>query len=351
MESGQSVNVSPPTRARGTATAPLDDKQEKELIKWVRRVKGLSAIPNITQITTSANQILNTSGSEASISKAWIDKFIRRLPTTLAPSKARASKKQRLQMSDMPTLVAWFQSLETTTAGIAPANIYNFDETTFAIGEGQKTVWMFSIGPPEPIDYNELPRRYCEWVTAVECVAADGWKADPYLVIQGSHHLEEWFEQPGYSDEAVLNLTPTGRVTPNAALNWLQAFHEQTKDRVEEGQSRLLLFRGEPHFLTLKFIKFCDEPSIILFCFPSKMGHLMQPFDGKAFESYKEWWTRKVREFSHDRNMTPDAEKTIFVRSYPKSREETLKPEVITQAFADRGIVPLGPSKILQTVK
>ena len=352
MEEQQAQNgESPPTRAKGNTTANLDDKQDKQLVKWVRRVKELSAIPNITQITTSANQILVASGSEASISKAWINKFIKRLPSTLAPSKVRGRQKTRLEMSDIPTINAWYERLQTKSAGIAPANIYNFDESNWTIGDGNRTVWMFTDSAPPMIDFSTLPRRYCEWVTAIECVAADGWKAEPYLIIQGACHLDEWFQQPGYSDEAVLNLTPTGRPTPNAAMDWLRAFNEQTKDRVEEGQSRLLLFRGEPNFLTLNFIQFCDENSIIPFCFPPKMGNLMQPFTKESFEEFKDWWHKRVRGFYHDKRMTPDSEKTIFVQGYPEARTKHLTPELITTAFADRGIVPLNLSKMVEKVK
>lgn len=205
--------------------------------------------------------------------------------------------KKHLERSDDGLLKNWFDRLKTLieTNGVSPANIYNIDDTSFQIGEGNRPIWVFALNGSPHVPEVPRSRPWCEWITAIDCVAADGWKSEPCLVIQGDHYLDEWFQEEGYSDQAVFHFTSSGRVTPNAALEWLQEFHEQIKDRVEEGQSRILLHRGESHFLSFNFLKSCDEHSIIPFCFPAKMGHLVQPFDGKPFEPYKRWWAPQLR--------------------------------------------------------
>jgi hypothetical protein len=345
------LSASPPVRARKSTAKTLTNAQEKTLIKWIRRVKDLSALPNSTQIAASANQIFSAGGEDTTLSKACVDNFIKRLPVALTPSKKKAAKKKRLEKSDLSLLKEWFARLEASIEGASPANIYNFDETIFQIGEGNRPVylWCFGNGPPPKMEQQQT--RYCEWITTIECMSADGWVGEPYLVIQGESHLDEWFQVKGYSDEAVLNLSPSGRVTDNAAYDWVQEFHNQTKGRVEEGQKRVLIFRGEAQFLTFNFLEFCDKNSIIPFCFPSKMGHLMQPFDCKALEPFREWWKRWHTHTLSKVKDSPDEEKTVFIKKYPAARKEFLSPEVIVDSFANQGISPFDPSKILTKLK
>lgn len=122
----------PPVRVAGPKT--LDDAQEGLLIQWIRQVKELCPLPTASQITTSASQILNRDGNDTKISQTWVDRFIKRLPDGLKPSKARSSKKRRLESSDLAILQHWFDRLEALIAGISPSSIYNFDEIIFQIG-------------------------------------------------------------------------------------------------------------------------------------------------------------------------------------------------------------------------
>lgn len=72
----------------------------------------------------------------------------------------------------------------------------------------------------------------------------------------------------------------------------------------------------------------------------------MQPFDGKPFRDYKQYWRSQGILSSIIDDV--DDEKTAFLQQFPSIREKSFKPRVITDAFADRGIVPFDPSKIGQ---
>ncbi|KAI2680592.1 hypothetical protein DTO027I6_3774 [Penicillium roqueforti] len=292
-------------------------------------------------ITISANQILNGDGNDTTVSKAWVDRFIKRLPDDLKPPKARSVKKKRLDASDQETLEHWYGRLKAVIAGVSPENIYNFDDTIFQIGEGvkpQMVVTSMGLGFA-----SHQTRTYCEWITTIECIAADGWAADPFILIQGDHYYDEWLEYGGAPDEAVFMVNPSGRVKEQVACEWIECFHRQTKDRTADGQSRLLLFRGQPQYLSYKFLPFCEQHKIIPFNFPPNIGHLIQPFDSKPFKNYKQYWrSQGLIAYMID---DPDDEKTAFINGLPKIREESFKPQVITDAFADRGIVPFDPSK------
>jgi hypothetical protein len=341
------LNDHPAPSARSAAPKALDDAQEKLLIQWIRQVKELCSLPTASQITISANQILNRDGNDTKLSQAWVGRFIKRLPDDLKPSKVRPSKKKCLFPSDLSTLQHWFDRLEALITGVSPTNIYNFDETIFQIGRGNRDVYVFASSHAA-IPHVTPDRPYCEWITTIECIAADGWAAAPYIVIQGDYYLEEWFEVEGLSNETTFNHTPNGRITEKVAWEWIQFFHRQTKDRAADGQSRLVLFKGQPQHLTFNFLQFCEEHRIILLCFPPNIGHLVQPFDGKPFLPYKEYWKRKSYFVTPD---DADEEKTYFLLGFPSSREESLKPQVITDAFADHGIYPFDRSKTIQPLQ
>lgn len=89
---------SPAAHPARVAPNTLDGTQENTLIQWIRQVKGLFSLPMRPLIVTSATQILNGDGNgdgnEATISNAWVDRFIKRLPDDLKPPKVRSVKKK-----------------------------------------------------------------------------------------------------------------------------------------------------------------------------------------------------------------------------------------------------------------
>jgi hypothetical protein len=132
----------------------LDEAQENTLIQWIRQVKELFSLPMRPLIVTSATQILNGDGNgegnDATISNAWVDRFIKRLPDDLKPSKVRSVKKKRIDASDQETLEHWYGRLEAVIAELSPENIYNFDDTIFQIGQGRYLKWS-SPGETSPL--------------------------------------------------------------------------------------------------------------------------------------------------------------------------------------------------------
>lgn len=132
-----------PAHPARVAPNTLDGAQENTLIQWIRQVKELFSLPMRPLIVTCATQILNGDGngdgSDATISNAWVDRFIKRLPDDLKSSKVRSVKKKRIDAPDQETLEHWYGRLEAVIAEVSPGNIYNFDDTIFQIGQGKET--------------------------------------------------------------------------------------------------------------------------------------------------------------------------------------------------------------------
>ena len=50
-----------------------------------------------------------------------------------------------------------------------------------------------------------------ELVTAIECIAADGWIMPPMILFAGTVHLENWYrDQTDLPDDYVIATSPTG---------------------------------------------------------------------------------------------------------------------------------------------
>ncbi|CEJ58917.1 hypothetical protein PMG11_07559 [Penicillium brasilianum] len=166
-----------------------------------------------------------------------------------------------------------------------------------------------------------------------------------YLVIQESsiegEQLDYRYVIDDIPDFTELHESPKGRLTEELALGWLERFH-----RVADGESRLLLFKGQPLFLTFNFLRFCEEHRIIPFCFPHNVAHLMQPSDLKHFSIYKKYGYN-----SFVPPEDPDEEKMWWLGTFGTVREEYLTPENIKHAFADRGIYPFDPLKLTQPLQ
>jgi hypothetical protein len=169
------------------------------------------------------------------------------------------------------------------------------------------------------------------------------------LVIQGDNIPEAWPQTKGAQESTVFKSNPSGRVTEDVTLEWIQFFDRQTKDRVTDAQPRILLFRGEPLHLTFAFLEFCDQHNIIPLTFPLKMGHLMQSFELKQFSSYKDYW--RPRSFDGVKMADADEEKGCFIKNFFTHRKKVLNPKEVEDAFASEGLFPLDPSVILDNLK
>lgn len=277
--------------------------------------------------------------------QSWTSQFVKRLPNDLKPSKYRQAKKKRLDSCDLETVQHWFDRLKPLIADIPPANIYNFDETNFQIGlTTRPRLWIGGRGDSYP-----SIREWCEWITSIECIAADGWDVGSYLVIQESS-IDEQLDYQHVVDDipdfTELHETPNGRLNEELALGWLERFHKRTKDRVADSESRLLLFKGQPLFLTFNFLRFCEEHRIIPFCFPLNLAHHIQPFDLEHFSTYKKYGANCFVSLED-----PDEEKMWWLATFGSAREVNFTPDIIKRAFADRGIYPFDPSKLTQPLQ
>ena len=119
-----------------------------------------------------ANQALRRAGKDGQVSKMWAYRFIKRLPKdlNLHPIKQKTKESKRIQAEDAGFLAHWYNQLEILLQDIPARLVYNFDECGFRPGEGQS---RNVIALKSCADLAESEQG--ENITAIECIAADGW--------------------------------------------------------------------------------------------------------------------------------------------------------------------------------
>jgi hypothetical protein len=112
----------------------------------------------------------------------WAYRFDKRLPEhlNLGPVMQKTNESKRIQTEDAGLLGNWYNQLANVVKKDTPARlVYNFDECGFRPGEGRPRKVIGSRSVP-----NLAESERGENITAIECVAADGWQMDSWFIFR-----------------------------------------------------------------------------------------------------------------------------------------------------------------------
>jgi hypothetical protein len=107
-------------------------------------------------------------------------------------------------------MAKWFEDLKALHKdnGIHDDDIYNFDETGFAMGliSTAKVVTRSEIlGKPKLLQPGQR-----EWVTAIECINSTGFVVPPCIIFKGKVHIQGWYEELGLALDWRLEVSANG---------------------------------------------------------------------------------------------------------------------------------------------
>ncbi|USP76460.1 hypothetical protein yc1106_03734 [Curvularia clavata] len=168
--------------------------------------------------------------------KCWVSRFIQSQP--------------ELQTKWTRRLYTWFKLVEETrqTYGVLDQDIYNFDETGFAMGvAGTSKVVTSSDRVGRAVIIQPGNR---EWVTAIECANASGWCLPPFIILAGKVHQAAWYE--GLPLDWTIGVSANGWTTDELGVDWVKHFNQHTAARTA-GVYRLLILDGHSSHATPEF--------------------------------------------------------------------------------------------------
>ena len=132
----------PPRAELGQYNRKLTDMEELTLTQWILSMDLRGYPPRVCAVQHMAELLLHerVPGAHASIGKNWTTRFINQNDELKSKFTHRYDY-QRALCEDPDVINAWFRLIRNTIQkyGIDDADIYNFDETGFAIGVAATT--------------------------------------------------------------------------------------------------------------------------------------------------------------------------------------------------------------------
>ncbi|RJE17441.1 Pogo transposable element, partial [Aspergillus sclerotialis] len=329
----------PDTRANNYK---LTLNEEESLLQWILSMDTRGSAPRPSIVRDMANILLAKRGGGV-VGKNWASNYIQRHPE-LKSRYSRRYNYQRAKCEDLKVIQPWFDLVRRTIDknGIQTEDIYNFDETGFAMGliATAKVVTRAEYHGRRSV----LQPGNREWVTSIECVNSTGFVLPPTIIFKGkTYHYEAWYNDLPHDWR--IEISDNGWTTDEIGLRWLEKqFIPSTTNRTK-GKYRLLVLDGHGSHLTPNFDRLCSQNDIIPICMPPHSSHLLQPLDIGCFAPLKRAYGTRV-EAKARRNIN-HIDKLDFLAAFPQARAEAFKPETIQNAFAAAGLVPYNPNRVI----
>ncbi len=193
--------------------------QEKTLVEWILSLDRRGASPRPEYIAEMANFILKTDNRPGytPVGKNWATNFTKRRPE-LKSRFARKYNYQRAKCEDPRVICTWIDTLQQARMqyGISDEDIFNFDETGFAMGitSASKVVTSSEIsGKPQLLQPGNR-----DWVAAIECINASGWAVPSTIIFKGKRQIEGWYEAGFLPDDWRVEVSPNGWTSDEIGL-------------------------------------------------------------------------------------------------------------------------------------
>jgi hypothetical protein len=278
----------------------------------------------------------------------WIRPSLSRNPD-LKPKFARSLAYNRALCEDPVLINGFYTSLLELKQqyGIVDEDIYNFDETAFAIGLGATAKVICSSdrsGKPSLIQPGNR-----EWVTVVECVGSSGVVVPPLIIFKSKHNQAEWYTDPILPLDWSITHSPNGRTSDELRLQWLEKVFEPFTRPLTVGAYRLLILDGHSSHLTPGFDQACKKYNIIPCCLPVHSSHLLQPLDVGVFSVLKRLYGTAVE--NRIRIGLHHVDKNDFLAMLIPVRIQSYTIQNIKSGFSHAGIVPFNPEKVLSQLQ
>ena len=279
------------------------------------------------------------------IGKEWVPRFLHRHPE-LASVRPRSIDAVRIQDTSPKRLRHWFDDLKKVIAEykIKSKNMYNMDESGFAIGE--KEAGRCIINAQVRQKFQAKPGRQ-EWVSVVECVCADGSVVPPLVIFRAENLSRQWIPASIHGNWR-FGCNSKGWTSNIHGIQWLrQCFEPETREKAK-GECRLLICDGHDSHITGEWVAHCMDNDILLAILPPHSSHLTQPLDVGVFGSLKKHMAAEIDPLI--RLGVTRIQKVEWLAAFVIAHGKALRIENILSGFRGTGIHPFLPSKVLNRV-
>jgi len=335
----------------------LTNDEEKELAKWITTLTQRGYAPRYRTIRELAEIIRNRRVIGVNdediqlvqyntIGKDWVARFMSR-HFQLESERRKGIEAARIKDVSPERLQRWFDDLLKiiTEFNIELENIYNMDESGFAIGDVEASQRIIDATIRQR--FQAKPGRQ-EWVTAIECICADGTFLPPLIIFKGENLSRQWIPASIHQDWR-FGCNTKGWTSNIHGLQWLcEVFERLTREKAN-GKPRLLICDGHDSHITASWIAHCMKNNIIFMVLPPHSSHLTQPLDVGVFGPLKTCMASAIEPLiSTELHRILKAE---WLSAYVEAHTNAFIPANIDAAFRGSGIRPFDPSKVIDRIK
>ncbi|KAJ6259176.1 hypothetical protein Dda_6074 [Drechslerella dactyloides] len=325
----------------------LTELEEDTIVQYILELYARSFHPRLGSMEDMANQLLlaRSDDSTQRVSKRWAGNFVKRRPE-LQTRLSRKYDYRRAKCEDPALISKWFQLIEAVKAkyGVTDNDIYNFDETGFAIGIISITTVVTGAETRDKAKLAQPGNR--EWATVIQGIGAEGWAVPPFIILARQYHLASWYTATKLPADWVIALSDNGWTTNELALQWLKHFDKFTTRRCFSDY-RLLVLDGHESHHSAAFKLYCQEHKIVTICMPPHLSHILQPLDIGCFGPLKQAYSHEVESLVHAH--INHISKLEFLSGFHKAFTAAITPKNIPSSFAGAGINS-SPTSLLAAV-
>jgi len=157
------------------------------------------------------------------IGRDWVASFLSRHPE-LESARRKCIEAARIKDVSVERLIRWFEDLRRVIEehNIESENIYNMDESGFAIGDVEASQRIINATIRQQFQA-KLGRQ--EWVTAIECICAAGGSLPPLIIFKGENLSHQWIPANIHKDWR-FDCNTKGWTSNKHGLLWLREVFE-----------------------------------------------------------------------------------------------------------------------------
>lgn len=252
----------------------LTEIQDDFILEWILFMDERGQEPQRVMVKEMANLLLAKRGDHEAITVGnhWVDNFVIR-NDCLKTRYSRLYNNQRALCEDPRVIKPWFDIILKTIAeyGIHDDDIYNFDETGFAMGVANTSKVIIRS------EYNWkrklLQPGNREWVTVIECFNQNK-VLPPTIIFKGKNFMEHWsiwHQEIGALNSVIMG----GQLTKLVCIGSSKPlFHTVNSTKKVPGQC-LSWMAMEVILIPLLFDDTCKQNNIIAICMPPHSSHLL----------------------------------------------------------------------------
>jgi hypothetical protein len=330
------------------STRLLNNAQEKELLKYIRRLCERCLPPTPRIVANIAQEIC---GEEPS--KNWSTRFVARHKDQLDARYLNTLDLARHRADSKASYEHYFGVLSARIKkyDILPENMYNMDEKGFLIGRLQKTQRVFTkdlYKQGKLVGVGQDGSR--EWITVVATICADGTSLSPTLIYKAvsSNLRDTWLDDFEPSRQSCyFTSSPNGWTSDELGYSWLTGLFEEETAVKAKRSWRLLFVDGHGSHVNMKFLNWCERHRILIAIYPPHSTHRLQPLDVSVFAPLAHHYSQGLDSLIRQSEGRTTMSKRDFFAIFWPAFEEAFTEKNIASAWSKTGILPFDPQKVL----